>query len=116
MDEYDPFSYEDYESIPAPQHGSAKRKLSLDQLESLHRLQTPLQREYPGIPGSSEPGKHLLTLPSTNCHDGDGATADQAPCVTSHNVVFVWDLDETLVIFNSLLNGQFAVRLGPEGE
>ncbi|XP_015786175.1 eyes absent homolog 1 isoform X1 [Tetranychus urticae] len=41
----------------------------------------------------------------------------QSPDLENHlERVFIWDLDETLIIFTSLLNGTFASKTGKDGE
>jgi len=41
--------------------------------------------------------------------------SSQAPAVDTVDRVFVWDLDETIIIFQSLLNGTYAQHFNKVG-
>lgn len=54
----------------------------------------------------------LKTSPRLESAEGKSDIGDSVPSSSLSQRVFVWDLDETIIIFHSLLTGTFASRYG----
>ncbi|XP_069035507.1 eyes absent homolog 2 [Lepisosteus oculatus] len=78
-----------------------------------------LAGEYHPPPSPPTPSKELDGGPARRPSDGKlrgrKRTSDPAPPLDSDiERVFVWDLDETIIVFHSLLTGTFASRFGKD--
>ncbi|KAJ8358624.1 hypothetical protein SKAU_G00151490 [Synaphobranchus kaupii] len=78
-----------------------------------------LSGEYHPPPSPPTPGKEQEVGPARRGSDGKlrgrKRTIDPAPPLDSDiERVFVWDLDETIIVFHSLLTGTFATRFGKD--
>ncbi|XP_036387165.1 eyes absent homolog 2 isoform X2 [Megalops cyprinoides] len=78
-----------------------------------------LAGEYHPPPSPPTPGKEQEGVPARRGSDGKlrgrKRTSDPAPPLDSDiERVFVWDLDETIIIFHSLLTGTFSTRFGKD--
>ena len=55
------------------------------------------------------------SIPKNIVHQGTMATAVPVNALTPEgSMIFVWDLDETLILFNSVLNGAFQSNLNED--
>uniref|UniRef100_A0A8C5FPZ1 Eyes absent homolog n=1 Tax=Gadus morhua TaxID=8049 RepID=A0A8C5FPZ1_GADMO len=83
-----------------------------------HSAMLPNHREYQPPPSPSTPGKEE-TVQTRRGSDGKlrgrKRVTDPAPPLDSDiERVFIWDLDETIIIFHSLLTGSFSTRFGKD--
>ncbi|KAK3575019.1 hypothetical protein QTP86_019652 [Hemibagrus guttatus] len=75
--------------------------------------------EYHAPPSPPTPGKEQEGGPARRGSDGKlrgrKRASDPAPPLDSEiERVFIWDLDETIIIFHSLLTGSFSTRFGKD--
>ncbi|XP_036840035.1 eyes absent homolog 2 [Oncorhynchus mykiss] len=75
--------------------------------------------EYHPPPSPPTPGKEPEAVPARRSSDGKlrgrkRVSDPQPPLDSDIERVFVWDLDETIIIFHSLLTGSFSTRFGKD--
>ncbi|XP_043278582.1 eyes absent homolog 4 isoform X3 [Venturia canescens] len=83
-----------------------KTGLTLDTTTTAHETADPTCREITNIEGASaKPCRRGRRQSGSGNSIGSADTSEAGP-----DRIFIWDLDETIVVFNSLLTGQFATK------
>ncbi|XP_015586904.1 eyes absent homolog 4 isoform X3 [Cephus cinctus] len=88
---------------------STKSALSLD--TTSHDVSDLTARETTNVEGNTIPGATAKPCRRGRRQSGSGNSIGSADTTEAGpDRIFIWDLDETIVVFNSLLTGQFATK------
>ena len=110
MGDYDPLEDADDEDLPPPPSAVSPMQPHAKR----HRADETTSDDH-AITGSC----CSLPMPASGPyseHDNHDPLISNSIISSGRRAIFVWDLDETLILFNSVLNGMFESAAGPLGK